>query len=193
MNADKINLWLKRIIYGLTGLALLTPLLIDKGYLFPFISSKLFIFRILVELALFVYIILALRDPATRPGKSKILYLAAAYLGAVLLAGLLGVNLYKSFWGTIERGDGLVGGGTGRVVLEPGINDQLLARRRGEQKRGVAEIFVGDRLVRWHGSSEEIGVRSQKSEEVQVPRRSAPRDEKPFGSYSDFLLLSPDF
>jgi O-antigen ligase len=96
--------FLKIILYAL----LLTPLWVWSIFVFPFITSKILYFRILVELALAVYIPLALLYPEIRPRSNWITKAVWIYLGVVFLTSLFGVDFYRSFWGTIERGEGII-------------------------------------------------------------------------------------
>jgi len=90
------------------ALALLTPLLVQSAFIFPFISTKTFAFRILVEIALAGYAILSVKAPAYRPRFTPIMKAMGAYLLVVIIASLFGENPYKSFWGNIERGEGIL-------------------------------------------------------------------------------------
>lgn len=76
---------------------------------FPYITGKNFIFRILVEIALVLYVLLALKRPEFRPRASHVLY---AFGGLVIwmgLATLLSVDPLKSLWSNFERMEGYVG------------------------------------------------------------------------------------
>ena len=55
------------VFVGLVILTMLTPFFVFKDLLFPFVSSKAFYLRILVELTLPFYIFLLLRYPQSRP------------------------------------------------------------------------------------------------------------------------------
>lgn len=97
--------------YGLVGVLyaiLLTPLVLPTGLLFPFITGKTVFFRLAVEAAIFLYVWLALVDKNYRPKMNLLTWLMVVFGGIVFLTGLTGVNFYKSFWGTIERGEGFL-------------------------------------------------------------------------------------
>ncbi len=87
-------------------LILLTPLLIGSSFVFPFISLKTFYFRILVEISLFLYLFLVIFYKCYRPRFHKLTLAILLFGLIVLLTGALGVNSYRSFWSTIERGEG---------------------------------------------------------------------------------------
>lgn len=97
--------------YGLVGILyaiLLTPLILPTGLLFPFITGKTVFFRLAVEAAIFLYVWLALVDKNYRPKMNLISWLVVVFGAIVFLTALTGVNFYKSFWGTIERGEGFL-------------------------------------------------------------------------------------
>lgn len=95
---------LKGILYAL----LLTPLWVWSAFLFPFITSKVIYFRLLVEIALVFYIPLALYYSEIRPRLTKLTKAIWLYLLIVIIASLFGVDFNRSFWGTVERGEGII-------------------------------------------------------------------------------------
>lgn len=95
---------LRVILYAL----LLTPLWVWSFFLFPFITSKILYLRTLVELALLLYIPLAIRYPELRPRFNRATGAVWIYFGVIVLASIFGVNFSSSLWGDIERGEGLV-------------------------------------------------------------------------------------
>jgi len=76
---------------------------------FPYITGKNFYFRIIVELAAFCYILLALREPKYRPKASWVMWSALAFVGWMAVATALSVDPVKSFWSNFERMEGYVG------------------------------------------------------------------------------------
>ncbi len=101
------NWWSKLLKYILYAL-LLMPLLVWSIFLFPFITTKILFFRILVELVLLIYLVLAVKYPELRPKWNLLTCAVWIYMGVILIAGIFGVNFGNSFWGTIERGEGIV-------------------------------------------------------------------------------------
>ncbi len=93
---------------GCIFLTLFAPLLFSSEFMFPFITTKTFYFRLLVEIALLLYLILLLYDTSFLPRMSPLSWAIIAYLGILVAASLFGVNPYRSFWGNIERGEGLL-------------------------------------------------------------------------------------
>lgn len=83
----------------------------SSGLYFPFISGKNMVFRLLVEIAFFSWIILALKDATYRLSlrKSPLLIAYSIFMGVLLLADLFGVDPFKSFWSNFERMEGFAG------------------------------------------------------------------------------------
>ena len=81
------------------------------GMFFPFISGKNIIFRILVEVALAGWAILALSDSSYRINirKSPIMIAYGLFIIVLLLADLFGVDREKSMWSNFERMEGFIG------------------------------------------------------------------------------------
>jgi len=75
---------------------------------FPFITGKNFIFRIIVELIVGAWIILAVRDRSYRPQKSFLLWAFVAFVALIGVSNVLGPNPTKSFWSNFERMEGWV-------------------------------------------------------------------------------------
>ena len=90
------------------ALCLVTPLLVHSSFIFPFISTKTFWFRSWVEAAAVFYAILAFKVPFYRPRFTPVMKAIIGYFAIAVIASLFGENLYRSFWGNIERGEGLL-------------------------------------------------------------------------------------
>lgn len=84
------------------------PLYVANGMFFPFITGKAFAFRILVEVALGGYVLLALLDKKYRPKFSWTLVLYALLTVWVAIADAFAINAHKAFWSNFERMDGWV-------------------------------------------------------------------------------------
>jgi O-antigen ligase/cytochrome c-type biogenesis protein CcmH/NrfG len=96
------------VFIGLVVLALLTPFMVFKDLLFPFVTSKAFYLRILVELALPFYLYLFLRYPQYRPSyKNPLTISIFGFFLFNLIAGIFGVNPLRSIWGNFERMGGV--------------------------------------------------------------------------------------
>ncbi len=99
---------LKYSLWGCLYLILLTVLLLSSSFLFPFISLKTFYFRTLVEVAVFLYILLALHNSYYRPKFNLVTWALITFTGVVFITAIIGVDPYHSFWGNIERGEGVL-------------------------------------------------------------------------------------
>lgn len=82
-----------------------------SGLYFPFISGKNLLFRLLVEIALFSWVALALVNPKYRLNirRSPLLLAYGIFMAVLLLADIFGVNPERSFWSNFERMEGFVG------------------------------------------------------------------------------------
>ncbi len=88
--------------------ALTTPLWVNSQFLFPFITTKVIFFRVLIEIALSCYVLLAVRESKFRPRWTQLTIAVSVFFTIITIASLFGINFYKSFWGNIERGEGLL-------------------------------------------------------------------------------------
>ena len=95
------------IFAGLFAIPLI-PFLVSSSLFFPFITTKAFAWRIIVEIIFAGWILLALQDADYRPKKSLILYSLFIFLGIIGLADLFGVAPLKSFWSNFERMEGYI-------------------------------------------------------------------------------------
>jgi O-antigen ligase len=84
------------------------PLFVSGSFFFPFITSKAFAFRILVELAVVAWVVLAFLDKNYRPKFSWPLVLYGALVVWMAIADIVAVNPHKAFWSNFERMDGWV-------------------------------------------------------------------------------------
>ena len=95
------------LIFGVF-LVPIIPLIITNSMFFPFITGKNFFFRILVELLLAGWVVLALWDSQYRPRFSWIFGIFAIFVSVIALADIFGENPFKSFWSNFERMEGLI-------------------------------------------------------------------------------------
>ncbi len=113
--------WLRYVLIGGIFLTLVIPFIIANGNLadianwlfpvnafFPFIVGKNFVFRILVEVMLGLYILLALREPRYRPRRSYVLWAVVIFTAWVGVATMFSVDPVKSFWSNFERMEGYI-------------------------------------------------------------------------------------
>ena len=97
----------KIILTGLFALPFI-PFLVYGEFFFPFITTKAFAFRIIVEIIFSAWVLLALVDPQYRPRKSLIFYCLFIFIGIIGLADILGMAPVKSFWSNFERMEGYI-------------------------------------------------------------------------------------
>ncbi len=107
--------WLRwSIIIGLFA-TLFIPFVIANGsfgvpnMFFPFITGKNFIFRIIVEIILGLYLLLALKEPKYRPRSSSVLWAVGAFVLWIGVSAISSVDPIKSFWSNFERMEGYIG------------------------------------------------------------------------------------
>ncbi len=107
---------LERLILIITKVAValvfLTPLVVMADPLpptfFPFVVGKAIYSRIVIEIALALWLVLFLRSPAYRLRSSWLIPILATYVAVVLVASLVGVSPQRSLWSTYERMQGFV-------------------------------------------------------------------------------------
>lgn len=103
--AKQIARW---VALGAFFLIPITPLLVANSYFFPFITGKAFYFRILVEIAVVAWGVLAFLDKEYRPRFSWIGVVVVAFVGWMFVADAFAVNAAKAFWSNFERMEGWV-------------------------------------------------------------------------------------
>lgn len=84
------------------------PFVVSTTMFFPYITGKNFTFRILVEIALIAWVLLAIIDAKYRPKFSWILAAFTVFMVVVGIADLQGMNPFKSFWSNFERMEGYI-------------------------------------------------------------------------------------
>lgn len=105
MHADKILRY--AILTGIFLVPFIALIVSDKMF-FPFITGKNFGFRILVELLLGGWLILALRDSTYRLKSSWLFITIAAFVGIIAIADAFSIHAFKSFWSNFERMEGFI-------------------------------------------------------------------------------------
>lgn len=96
------------VVLGALFLVPATPLIVANSYFFPFITGKAFFFRILVEIALAAWVVLALVDKRYRPQYSVLGAIMVALVVWMGVADAFAVNAAKAFWSNFERMEGWV-------------------------------------------------------------------------------------
>ena len=96
------------VLAGFVAVPFIPFIVLSHSTFFPFIVGKNFAFRIIVEIMLSAWLVLAFIDPAYRPRKSYLLGVFVAFLGIITLSAIFGENPTKSFWSNFERMEGVV-------------------------------------------------------------------------------------
>lgn len=99
---------LRYVVLGALFTIPFIPLYVSGSLFFPFITGKGFLFRILVEIALVAYVVLACVDVRYRPRFSWVFVLYAGFVAWVFVADVLAINPGKALWSNYERMDGFV-------------------------------------------------------------------------------------
>ncbi|HZZ99284.1 MAG TPA: tetratricopeptide repeat protein [Candidatus Paceibacterota bacterium] len=94
---------MKWTIYALA----LMPLIIFSQYISPFHFGKVVVFRAVVELMAALWLVLIWLKPQYRPRMTWLNWAILALMGAYTLTTFTSVEVYQSFWGTLERMGGL--------------------------------------------------------------------------------------
>lgn len=99
---------LKGLVFiGLFAIPFLT-LYVENDFFFPYITGKNFAFRIIVEIVLGLWVILALYNPIYRPKFSWILGTFGIFIIVMLAATLQAEHVATALWSNYERMDGYV-------------------------------------------------------------------------------------
>jgi O-antigen ligase/tetratricopeptide (TPR) repeat protein len=111
MNIINFITLIKKNVVFLLFLVPFAVLMIFDSLFFPYITSKAFFFRGVVEVAFALWVVLAWleREYFERVWRSRIVQVATIFLVVVFLADFFGVNFYRSFWSNFERMEGFVG------------------------------------------------------------------------------------
>ena len=150
--AKQIARW---IALGALFLIPLAPLIVANGYFFPFITGKAFFLRILIEIAVTAWAVLALLDRDYRPRFSLIGAAAVGFVAWMFVADMFAINALKAFWSNFERMEGWV-----LLIHLLGFFFAASAVLRVEKKwrawffmsLGVAVVISGYALLQMNGS-----------------------------------------
>ena len=109
--AQQVARW---VALGALFLVPLAPLIVAGSWVwpfnffFPFITPKAFYFRILVEIAVVAWAVLAILDRQYRPRYSLVGAVVLAFILWMFVADAFAVNAQKAFWSNFERMEGWV-------------------------------------------------------------------------------------
>ncbi|KKR74327.1 MAG: hypothetical protein UU18_C0030G0001, partial [Parcubacteria group bacterium GW2011_GWB2_40_8] len=83
-------------------------LVVSGTMFFPFITGKNFLFRIIIEITVALWAIVAIFEPRYRPKKTWIFLTLVFFTLGMALSSVFGANFYRSFWSNYERMEGLI-------------------------------------------------------------------------------------
>lgn len=98
---------LKNFLKYLLLAALFTPLIKFSNTIFPFVFAKAIFFQIIISSASIIYIFLLMNGKIGWPKQSRIFFSIGAFLLAITMASLFGVDFFHSFWDAPERMTGI--------------------------------------------------------------------------------------
>lgn len=109
-NLEDLEIFLLKAIQLGTALILCVPLVLlyFAGVAPTDEFSKILIFQIILEVTVIFYVWLVLLKKSYLPKKSTLLFAVVGFFALQVLTSLLGTYFYRSFFGSIWRGDGLV-------------------------------------------------------------------------------------
>ena len=99
---------LKILIYVGVIALLAIPFIVSSNLYQPFITGKSFVFRVVVEILIAIWLILAILYPKYRPKKNWILISFVLFTLSLFVSNLFGIDQTASFWSSFERMEGWV-------------------------------------------------------------------------------------
>lgn len=107
MNINIKNSLIHILRWGIIAVAFILPLVVTPSTIYPFVFGKTLFFQSATEALIALFIILLLLMPEYRPRWDLFTGLVLSYFGIMILTSVVGVDFYRSLWGTEERGLGL--------------------------------------------------------------------------------------
>jgi O-antigen ligase len=96
------------VFFVLVSFLVLVPLLTFKSLLYPFVTGKTFLFRMLIEAAFPLYVYFLAIEKKLRPSlKDYLNFSLLVFVFLTLISTVFGLNIGKSMWGNLERMGGL--------------------------------------------------------------------------------------
>ena len=86
---------------------LVMPVVFTGSTIFPFIVGKALYSRVLIEIALALWLLLILRRPEYRPARSWLVAILGVFILASLISALFGTSFQRSIWSNWERMQGV--------------------------------------------------------------------------------------
>ena len=102
---EKYLIWAMKIIIAVI---LFLPFATYSRFYLPYVTYKNFLFRILVEIMVLLYIALVLKNSKYGISRHKIWIFLACFIGALTFSSIMAGGFSSSFWRTYERMDGLI-------------------------------------------------------------------------------------
>jgi O-antigen ligase len=99
---------LKFLIYLGVAVLLLIPFIVTDSLFFPFVTGKAYTFRVVAEIIIAIYLILAVLYPIYRPKNNWIFITFLLFVISLFYSNLMGVNPTASFWSNFERMEGWI-------------------------------------------------------------------------------------
>jgi len=106
MNYNTLRTFYAWAVKGLIFVIPFLSLWISRSMFFPYITGRNFAFRILIEIALALWLGLMLLDKSYRPKSSWILWAVIIFTFVIGITNSLGVDPFHSFWSRLERMEG---------------------------------------------------------------------------------------
>ncbi len=88
--------------------ALVTPLIVNSKFYFPFVGPKSLFFMGLAEVAFFLWLFLVVRNKSYRVKRDSVFYAFTALIVVFVLSAVFGVDPSRSFWSKYERMTGVL-------------------------------------------------------------------------------------
>jgi len=86
---------------------LLLPLFVSRQFYFPYILPRVIVFRTIVEIIFFLWLILVLKDRKYLPPRNTIFWSLLILTAVFVITTFTSVDPSQSFFGTMERGGGV--------------------------------------------------------------------------------------
>ncbi len=101
---------LEKIVKIILYLIFFIPLIFIEGFFYPFIITKTVFFRLLIQIAFSLYLLLMVIDfKRYKPKFNFALVLVGIFLLINFIFAIFGYDFYKSFWSSFERMEGIIG------------------------------------------------------------------------------------
>lgn len=106
MSSEILSKFLSRFIKIGLYAALLMPFIYIDNLIFPFVTGKVFIFQILIEILLAAYLLLIYLDKSFLPKRSFVLISVCLFVLSLIVSTVFSYDFDRSFWGNYERMSG---------------------------------------------------------------------------------------